>query len=388
MNNIFYAPLVLSLLALAMELHEVQAKETTRTPKELSKLPFQFRIPRTSFTCKSRAPGYYADVEASCEVYHMCTERGGKQSFLCPPRTRFNQKTLVCDFRRNVKCIDSSGFFHKNIVLKDEKRSKEPPQIKKGNNGKGHKAKGKNLNKRPRLSNQLAKLGLIEKKPQFIKAQGNGQMSFAPLFKEKSRHNLARILDISTLKDGKAHSSINEIHSNKKKALTNIKKDKKKLFNSPIIHISPSHQKAHSFHAEMGLRQDPERRPLNPFQIVGHVMSSKELTSFPDSPMVNISVQSDAHMGPAPQPNARAVKAEPGLVPGSEELGLPLQLKKVSDNRSPPLIWISPASLARSPMVSLRRLWDRSFPIRRTLTMSFPDLPNPHRRISHSSNHL
>ena len=30
--------------------------------------PFNFRIPKTSFSCKGRAPGYYADMEAECKV--------------------------------------------------------------------------------------------------------------------------------------------------------------------------------------------------------------------------------------------------------------------------------------------------------------------------------
>ena len=30
--------------------------------------PFLFRIPRTGFACKHRAPGYYADMEAACQV--------------------------------------------------------------------------------------------------------------------------------------------------------------------------------------------------------------------------------------------------------------------------------------------------------------------------------
>ena len=30
--------------------------------------PFPFRIPRTSFSCRDRAPGYYADMEADCQV--------------------------------------------------------------------------------------------------------------------------------------------------------------------------------------------------------------------------------------------------------------------------------------------------------------------------------
>ena len=33
-----------------------------------SVIPFNFRIPKTSFSCKGRAPGYYADMEAECKV--------------------------------------------------------------------------------------------------------------------------------------------------------------------------------------------------------------------------------------------------------------------------------------------------------------------------------
>ena len=36
--------------------------------EERPRRPFQFRIPRTGFSCKHRAPGYYADVEADCLV--------------------------------------------------------------------------------------------------------------------------------------------------------------------------------------------------------------------------------------------------------------------------------------------------------------------------------
>ena len=39
-----------------------------RKEKKISR-PFPFRIPRTSFSCKNRAPGYYADMEADCQVW-------------------------------------------------------------------------------------------------------------------------------------------------------------------------------------------------------------------------------------------------------------------------------------------------------------------------------
>ena len=39
----------------------------TKTTKSFER-PLPFRIPRTSFSCKGRAPGYYADMEADCQV--------------------------------------------------------------------------------------------------------------------------------------------------------------------------------------------------------------------------------------------------------------------------------------------------------------------------------
>ena len=40
-----------------------------RKEKKISR-PFPFRIPRTRFSCKDRAPGYYADMEADCQVWN------------------------------------------------------------------------------------------------------------------------------------------------------------------------------------------------------------------------------------------------------------------------------------------------------------------------------
>ena len=39
----------------------------TKSKKSFDR-PLPFRIPRTSFSCRGRAPGYYADMEADCQV--------------------------------------------------------------------------------------------------------------------------------------------------------------------------------------------------------------------------------------------------------------------------------------------------------------------------------
>merc|ERR1712008_436382 len=44
------------------------------------------KVPRTAFTCDGLSPGFYADPEGECQVYHHCTHGSNKPSFtrLCP----------------------------------------------------------------------------------------------------------------------------------------------------------------------------------------------------------------------------------------------------------------------------------------------------------------
>ncbi|CAL4181383.1 unnamed protein product [Meganyctiphanes norvegica] len=71
-------------------------------------------IPETAFRCNGRRPGYYADIEADCQVYHMCDTREKQFSFLCPNNTLYNQKFMVCDHWYNVNCELANGFYHLN----------------------------------------------------------------------------------------------------------------------------------------------------------------------------------------------------------------------------------------------------------------------------------
>jgi len=62
-------------------------------------------IPKTNFDCSSKAqPGFYADVEAQCQVFHRCELSGNSTAYLCTNTTVFNQITLVCDAWYNVDC--------------------------------------------------------------------------------------------------------------------------------------------------------------------------------------------------------------------------------------------------------------------------------------------
>jgi hypothetical protein len=67
--------------------------------------PIYAEVPETGFSCTGQVDGgYYADPDAQCQVFHICTTdgQGGltKYSFLCPNGTIFNQ-VITRIFRQN-----------------------------------------------------------------------------------------------------------------------------------------------------------------------------------------------------------------------------------------------------------------------------------------------
>ncbi|CAL1282957.1 unnamed protein product, partial [Larinioides sclopetarius] len=77
--------------------------------------PLYQSVPDTSFQCQDqRNPGFYGDVEAQCQVFHICQEDDRHDSFLCPVGTVFNQMNFICDWWFNFKCDDTPTFFHLN----------------------------------------------------------------------------------------------------------------------------------------------------------------------------------------------------------------------------------------------------------------------------------
>eukprot|EP00091_Calanus_sinicus_P023996 TRINITY_DN8385_c0_g1_i1.p1 TRINITY_DN8385_c0_g1~~TRINITY_DN8385_c0_g1_i1.p1 ORF type:complete len:247 (+),score=92.14 TRINITY_DN8385_c0_g1_i1:38-742(+) len=76
--------------------------------------PIFSEAPETAFSCDGQIDGgYYADEEAQCQVFHICTADGAgglaKYSFLCPNGTIFNQNYFICDWRFNVDCAESAA---------------------------------------------------------------------------------------------------------------------------------------------------------------------------------------------------------------------------------------------------------------------------------------
>ncbi|KYM98669.1 hypothetical protein ALC62_10637, partial [Cyphomyrmex costatus] len=70
-----------------------------------------------AFTCGGKLPGYYADPEARCQVWHWCLPNGRLFSFLCPNGTVFSQTTRVCDWWFKVDCNDSPRLYGNNDEL-------------------------------------------------------------------------------------------------------------------------------------------------------------------------------------------------------------------------------------------------------------------------------
>lgn len=63
----------------------------------------------------------YSDVEAGCQVWHICEANGHQHSFLCPNGTLFNQQLLTCDWWYNVHCSKTDMFQKKPIHNKVSK---------------------------------------------------------------------------------------------------------------------------------------------------------------------------------------------------------------------------------------------------------------------------
>ncbi|KAB0801687.1 hypothetical protein PPYR_02448 [Photinus pyralis] len=90
--------------------------------------PTYNEIPRTSFTCEQKIPGYYSDPEAQCQVWHWCVPGGPQYSFLCPNGTVFNQFARVCDWFFNVDCAGVQNLYGINEDLYIIPGYNPPPQ--------------------------------------------------------------------------------------------------------------------------------------------------------------------------------------------------------------------------------------------------------------------
>merc|ERR1719385_120409 len=103
--------------------------------------PIYAEVPETGFTCDGQVDGgYYADPEAECQAFHVCTADGlgglAKYSFLCPNGTIFNQEYFICDWWFNFDCSSAEGLYSLNEDIAAEREAVSASQAN-GNSGSG-----------------------------------------------------------------------------------------------------------------------------------------------------------------------------------------------------------------------------------------------------------
>ena len=88
--------------------------------------PIYAEVPESGFTCDGQVDGgYYADPEAECQAFHICTADGAgglaKYSFLCPNGTLFNQNYFICDWWFNFDCATAEDLYSLNDEIAAER---------------------------------------------------------------------------------------------------------------------------------------------------------------------------------------------------------------------------------------------------------------------------
>merc|ERR1711892_297431 len=90
--------------------------------------PIYAEVPESGFVCDGQVDGgYYADPEAECQAFHICTADGAgglaKYSFLCPNGTLFNQNYLICDWWFNFDCSTAEDLYSLNDEIAAEREA-------------------------------------------------------------------------------------------------------------------------------------------------------------------------------------------------------------------------------------------------------------------------
>ncbi|RWS16952.1 hypothetical protein B4U79_00563 [Dinothrombium tinctorium] len=86
--------------------------------------PLQKILPKVKFNCRGMKEGYYPDIDFDCEVFHYCKTNGFRFTFVCPPKQRFNQRHMTCDYDPpGINSCTGSGQTSKEAHKESEKAS-------------------------------------------------------------------------------------------------------------------------------------------------------------------------------------------------------------------------------------------------------------------------
>jgi len=107
--------------------------------------PIFAEVPETGFGCEGQVEGgYYADPEAECQAFHVCTADGlgglAKYSFLCPNGTIFNQEYFICDWWFNFDCSEAEGLYSLNDDIRAEGEAIAAANAENGGSGSASNA--------------------------------------------------------------------------------------------------------------------------------------------------------------------------------------------------------------------------------------------------------
>lgn len=105
-------------------------------PEQTTPLPEVISTNETStFTCRGKATGYYADVILRCRVYHFCTQLEEianvtyqRMSYICLQDSIFDQKDLNCVKPEDVKvqCEDAEKYYESSNKQLDDSEESGP----------------------------------------------------------------------------------------------------------------------------------------------------------------------------------------------------------------------------------------------------------------------
>uniref|UniRef100_A0A1B0G0E7 Chitin-binding type-2 domain-containing protein n=1 Tax=Glossina morsitans morsitans TaxID=37546 RepID=A0A1B0G0E7_GLOMM len=85
---------------------EEESEEEEEEPDRLSLL-----LAKSTFNCKDKNSGYYADESLKCEVFHYCQENQ-RHSWICPEGFTFHQIHLICMPPSSDNICQQSSKFH------------------------------------------------------------------------------------------------------------------------------------------------------------------------------------------------------------------------------------------------------------------------------------
>ena len=78
----------------------VADNETSNSNNNNNDSDFPFKIPKTSFSCKQRAPGYYSDMEANCQVRNNYDTSFDRSIVPCAASRTDSERVIIHTYTR------------------------------------------------------------------------------------------------------------------------------------------------------------------------------------------------------------------------------------------------------------------------------------------------